>query len=62
MIKVQYKTVTDDSHNGLLGRLEVIVGALRNRGDKIIAIMPSPMPLRETGWTATIFHEHEVKE
>lgn len=62
-IRVRHQTLTDDTHKGLLGRIESVVEALRNRGDKIIAVTSSPMPLRETvAWTATIFHEYEVDE
>lgn len=58
-IRVRRQTLADESEKGLVGRLESVVEALRNRGDRIVAIMPSPMPMREIEWKATIFYEHD---
>jgi hypothetical protein len=59
-INVRAQIVRDDSHSGLLDRMVGIMELLLNSGDKIIAVMPSPMPLRETEWTATIFSSFET--
>ena len=57
MTGVKHQSLSDETYEGLIGRIEVICDALLRRGDKIIAIMPSPMPLRETEWKAVIFYQ-----
>lgn len=61
MVTVRAQTVRDDTHQGLIERLTGITEMLVNRGDKIVAILPSPMCLREVEWTATIFSSFETK-
>jgi hypothetical protein len=61
-IRVRRDTISDETHEGLLSRIERVCEAFRNRGDRIIAIVPSPMPMRETSWVATIFSEHFAED
>lgn len=56
---VRAQTVRDESHQGLIERVAGITEMLINRGDQIVAILPSPMSTRETEWVATIFSSFE---
>jgi len=56
---VRAQTVRDESHQGLIERIAGIVEMLINRGDQIVAILPSPNCMRETEWVATIFSSFE---
>jgi hypothetical protein len=62
MLKVLHETISSTvSHKELLERIESVTEAFRRRGDRIIAIMPDPMPMRTTMWTATIFYEFDFE-
>jgi len=56
---VRANTIRDETYQGLVERITGISELLLNSGNRIIAIMGSPMPLRETEWVATIFSEFD---
>jgi hypothetical protein len=59
-INVRAQTIRDDTHQGLIERLVGITEMLLNRGDKVIAIFPSPVEVWPVEYTATIFSSFEV--
>jgi hypothetical protein len=60
-VTVRAQTIRDESYQGLIERIAGISELLINGGDKIVAVMASPMPGREVDWTATIFSSFEQK-